>query len=51
MEQVNLKTLTTENWLQPDAIPFVFTKTSLNDHYTYLMRGEDWLTQFTKPEY
>ena len=50
MTPVAIKTLTTENWLQPDIIPSVLTKLSLNDHYAYLMTAEDWVAQFTKPK-
>jgi hypothetical protein len=50
MTPVAIKTLTTENWLQPDTIPSVLTKWSLNDHYAYLMTAEDWVTQFIDPK-
>jgi len=46
MTPVAIKTLTTENWLQPDTIPSVLTRWSLNDHYAYLMTADDWVTQF-----
>jgi len=50
MTPVVIKTLTTENWLQPDIIPSILTKYSLNDGYAYLMTGEDWVAQFTTPK-
>jgi hypothetical protein len=47
---ITLKTLSIENWLQPDVIPSALTQYSLNDGYAYLMSGEDWVAQFTKPK-
>jgi hypothetical protein len=50
MTPVVMKTLTTENWLQPDIIPSALTKLSLNDQYAYLMTAEDWVAQFIDPK-
>lgn len=50
MTPLSIKTLTKENWLLPDIIPSVLTQHSLNDCYTHLMNGEDWLAQFTAPK-
>ena len=50
MTSIGIKTLTVENWLQPDTIPGLFTRLSLNDGYAYLMTAEDWVAQFLTPK-
>jgi hypothetical protein len=44
-----IKTLTTENWLQPDPTSTIFVRVSHADGSVSPMSGEDWVAQFLTP--
>ena len=44
-----IKTLTTENWLQPDPTSTIFVRLSHADGSVSPMSGEDWVAQFLAP--
>src|SRR5215218_7257043 len=44
-----IKTLTTENWLQPDPTSTIFVRLSHADGSVSPMSGEDWMAQFLAP--
>ena len=48
---MSIKRITAENWLERDGIQFAAIEwTSLNDSYTHLMDGEDWIRNFTESQ-